>query len=79
MIIPSKVTPYKKSIISRVPLLLDSLKYSDKTPAKLWEEIQNHFEDISEFILAIDIAFVLGSLEYEKEKQVIAYVKTDTM
>lgn len=79
MIIPNKVTTYKKSIISRVPLLLDVLNRSDKSPAKLWEETQSKFEDINEFILAIDVAFVLGAIEYVKEKQVIKYVKTDTM
>lgn len=79
MIIPNKITSYKKSVLSKLPLLLEVLSHSDKTLAELWQEIQNYFEDINEFILTIDVAFVLGVIEYVKEKQVVTYVKADTM
>lgn len=79
MIIPNKVTPYKRSIISKVPIVLKSLQQSEKTPVKLWEEGQSQFEDINEFILTLDVAFVLGVVEYLKGNQVIKYVKADNM
>jgi hypothetical protein len=77
MIIPNKITPYKRSILSRLPLLLEALLDQDKSPARLWEELQNQFEDINEFILTIDVAFVLQTVDYLKDKQVIRYVKAD--
>jgi hypothetical protein len=79
MIVPDKITTYKESIISKVPLVIEGLISCDKNPVALWEEIQNKFVDINEFILTIDVTFSLGTIEYLKDKQVIRYVKADNM
>lgn len=79
MIVPNKITPYKKSIIGKIPIVLEMLKQCAKTPTELWEDTQNQFEDINEFILTLDVAFVLGAIEYLKGNRVIKYVKTDNM
>jgi len=55
------------------------LKQCAKSPTELWEDTQNEFEDINEFILTLDVAFVLGAIEYLKGNRVIKYVKTDNM
>lgn len=79
MIVPDKITPYKESIISKIPLVIEALTLCDKNPVSLWQEIQNKFEDINEFILTLDVAFALGAIVYLKDKQVIKYVKADNM
>ncbi|WP_027364801.1 MULTISPECIES: ABC-three component system middle component 7 [Eubacteriales] len=79
MIVPNKITPYKKSIIGKIPIVLEMLKQCAKSPTELWEDTQNQFEDINEFILTLDVAFVLGAIEYLKGNRVIKYVKTDNM
>ena len=63
MIVPNKITPYKKSIIGKIPIVLEMLKQCAKSPTELWEDTQNQFEDINEFILTLDVAFVLGAIE----------------
>ena len=79
MILPNKITPYKKSILSKIPCVLTVLRQGNKSPVQLWKEIRGEFEDINEYILTMDVAFVLGALEYLKDEQVIRYVKADNM
>lgn len=79
MIIPSKITPYKKSILCKLPYILDKLQQEDEKLVKLWDTTQSYFDDINEFILALDVAFVLGTIEYSKDNGVIKYVKQDNM
>jgi len=70
MIVPSKFTPFNKSILSRLPAVLEALTEEIKV-FDLFKETESNFEDIGEFILAIDSLFVLGRIELEKEKGVI--------
>lgn len=79
MILPDKITTFKESIISKVPVIIEAVAACEKSPVTLWEEIQNKFIDINEYILTIDVAFALGAIEYLKDKQVIKYVKANSM
>lgn len=79
MILPDKITPYKESILSKIPLVIEALMPGEKHPVILWQEIQNKFKDINEFILTIDVAFALGTIEFLRDKQVIKYVKADNL
>ena len=38
MKLPSKVTSYKESVISKFPIVLESLSYSNETPRQLYEK-----------------------------------------
>lgn len=79
MIVPDKITTYKESIISKIPVIIEAIDACERNPVTLWEEIQNRFVDINEYILTIDVAFALGVIEYLKDKQVIKYVKANNM
>ena len=47
---PSKVTPYKESIIAKFPLVLAKLENKDLSPSELYKSVKNHVTDIREFI-----------------------------
>lgn len=74
MIIPNKITPFKESIISKIPCVLSVLRQHNENPVELWEKTQSHFEDINEFILTLDVAFVLGAIEYLEDSEELMYV-----
>lgn len=79
MIIPNKVTPYNKSILSKIPCVLTVLKQENKSPKQLWEEVGSKFEDINEYILTLDVTFFLGAIDYSKDEWVIRYVEANNM
>lgn len=37
--------------------------------------METHFEDLNEYMLALDVLHVLGKIEYNEELQVIQYVE----
>ncbi len=75
MIIPDKITPFKDSIISKLPYVISVLQQKSKSPVELWEITRNQFEDINEYILTLDVAFVLGAVELIKDSGVLKYVE----
>ena len=75
MIIPNKIVPFKGSIISKLPFVINALQQQNENPIELWEKARNQFDDINEYILTLDIAFVLGAVEYIEDSGVLRYVK----
>jgi|GEM_PF-573220 len=74
MILPNKVLRLEDSIIGKTPYLLDALKQHDMSVAELNNTVSNHFEDINEFFITIDVLFVLNSVVLGKENGVLKYV-----
>lgn len=73
MSFPSKFTRFDKSILAKISLLIfddvESITLSDLLKMRL-----EYFEDISEFMLALDVLFALGKIELEEKKGLIRYV-----
>jgi hypothetical protein len=73
MSFPSKFTSFDNSILSKISFLIleevEVISLSDLIHARL-----DKFEDISEFMLAIDVLYVLGKIELEEGEGVIRYV-----
>ncbi|WP_431734624.1 ABC-three component system middle component 7 [Cellulosispirillum alkaliphilum] len=73
MAFPSKFTNLDRSILAKISvLILDDVETI--TLSELINLRLNNFEDISEFMLALDVLFVLEKIELEKDKGVIKYV-----
>lgn len=72
MSFPNKFTTFDKSILAKVSALIiedvDSISLSELIEVRL-----DKFEDISEFMLAIDILYVLGKIELNEEQGIIKY------
>jgi len=73
MITPNKFTTLDQSILSKTRfLLIDGRK--DISLSELKKLTLNKFTDVGEFILALDVLFVLEKIELDNEKGVVRYV-----
>lgn len=70
MIVPNKFTSFSNCVVSRFPCLLEALT-KEITVHDLYKETESSFEDVGEFILALDSLFVLGRIKLDKYKGVI--------
>jgi hypothetical protein len=73
---PSKVTSYKKSVLSKFPIVLNVLEKESKTPIELYKKVKNKVENVAEFIQILDCLFALNMIEMHNGRIVI-YVKTN--
>lgn len=75
MKLPSKVTSYKESVISKFPIVLESLSYSNETPRQLYGKEKQKFNDINEYMEVLDALFLLGKVGYDDVLGELYYVK----
>lgn len=76
MRLPNKVTPYRKSILPKLPLILKELEKGDLTPRVLYEKVKKKFSSINEFIEAMDCLYLLNEVRMNKEG-LLHYAKND--
>lgn len=73
MSFPSKFTNFDRSILAKISILIlddvEAISFSELLNSRL-----DRFEDISEFMLALDVLFILGKVELDEDKGVIKYV-----
>lgn len=69
---PSKVTPYRESIIANFPVILEKVKKKDMSPQELYKSMKNKVTDISEFMDIMDCLYALKKIELDGE--VVHYV-----
>ena len=73
MSFPSKFTSFDNSILAKISYLIledvEMISLSDLIHARL-----DKFEDISEFMLALDVLYVLEKIELDEDKGVVKYV-----
>ncbi len=73
MSFPSKFTSFDRSILAKISMLiLDDIE--SISLLELLESRLDKFEDVSEFMLALDVLFVLEKIELEEGKGMIKYV-----
>lgn len=73
MIFPDKFTPFDKSIVSKVSYLMMD-KGTQISLRQLRDLTSKHFDDATEFILAVDILFLLEVVEFDNETEILNYV-----
>ena len=54
---------------------LEKISDSDFSVIGLYEQVETHFEDLNEYMLALDVLYVLGKIKYNEGLQVIQYVE----
>ena len=74
MRLPSKITPYKASILVKFPHLLKPLEKGALSPSELYNRTKSKLSGIGEFILVLDCLFALGAIEFDSENGVIRHV-----
>lgn len=62
---PSKVTPYKESIIAKFPLILSVIETQGMTPSELYSKVGKKLDGISEFMDILDCLYALNKVDME--------------
>lgn len=75
MILPNKLISFQDCILAKTVYILEKISDSDFSVIGLYEQVEIHFEDLNEYMLALDVLYVLGKIEYNDELQVIQYVE----
>lgn len=64
---PSKVTPYKESIIAKFPVVLGKVETKDMSPSELYKNVKGRVTDIREFMDILDCLYALKKIELNGE------------
>jgi len=74
MRLPNKIISFNKSVISKFPLLLATLKHADMTVSDLYNAVHKTTEDVGDFLEILDCLYALGQIEYDAERGLLRYV-----
>lgn len=75
MKLPNKLFSYNESVISKFPFILEIVSEKENISImELYHSVNIKFEDISEFLQALDCLYALGKLEYYSNLRRISYV-----
>ncbi|WP_373865448.1 ABC-three component system middle component 7 [Sporolactobacillus inulinus] len=67
MRLPSKVTSYKESSLSKFPVILETINKNSMSPYELYEDLKKHFDNIEDFIETLDYLYALNKIFFETE------------
>lgn len=73
MRLPSKVTPYKMSVVAKFPVVLKALRNGATTPIDLYLSLRTNFSSAGDFIMTLDCLYALGAIEYDERSGVMRY------
>lgn len=73
MITPNKVVPLARSALGLARFVIEELPNCESI-LELQERTAKHFESIDQFILTVDLLFVLGRMEVDFETGRVSYV-----
>ena len=75
MKLPSKITSYSESALSKFPQILSKLQNSDIGIYALYEYSKQSFSSIEEYLDTLDYLFALRKVKYDAEREVLCYVE----
>jgi hypothetical protein len=72
LITPNKVITLRESALGRTPIVLRE-KASQENLASLYEKVCKDFESIDQFLLALDVLYLLGKIDVDLSTGVVIY------
>jgi hypothetical protein len=76
MILPNKIVSLEESALSLMPVVLE--RGPSSTPlADLYEEVADSFESVDQFLLTLDLLFILERIDVDLITGVVSYVSRD--
>lgn len=72
MIAPNKVITLRESALGGTPIILRE-KTSQANLVSLYDKVGKEFESIDQFLMAIDILYILGKLDVDLSTGVVNY------
>lgn len=79
MIVPNKVIKFEDSIIGKIQFILKEMKDGKIDIKKIYNNNIKNFEDINDFIIALDVLYILDVIKYNEEEGEYYYVEADFM
>ena len=74
MKLPSKITSYNESVLSRIPIILNILQNADIGVYSLYSATEQYFYGIEEYLDTLDCLFALQKIKYDANREVLCYV-----
>ncbi|WP_373486124.1 ABC-three component system middle component 7 [Acetobacterium malicum] len=71
---PSKVTPFKNSMLSKFTVVLKELQNQDLTPSELYKKVKKKVDGVAELIDILDCLYALGEIDFREGREVLYYV-----
>lgn len=75
MIFPNKLYNFDETTLSKLTLILRLLDKSEMSVTEIFRKLKNKFKNIEEFILAVEILYLLDMIYYDSDWGVLRYVK----
>ncbi len=76
MIVPNKVVPIRKSALGLSALILKEGETNNQIELmRLYQAVANDFESIDQFLLTIDLLYILQRIDVDLITGVVTYVK----
>jgi hypothetical protein len=79
MIVPNKVIKFEDSIIGKIQFILKEMNDGKIDIKKIYYNNIKNFEDINDFIIALDVLYILDVIKYNEEEGEYYYVEADFM
>jgi hypothetical protein len=72
LITPNKVSRLRESALGRTPIILRE-KASQDNLNSLYDKVRKDFESIDQFLLALDVLYLLGKIEVDLLTGMVTY------
>lgn len=79
MILPNKLVSFQNSLLPKTVLIIVELSAKPLSVNELYDKLIKKFEDIDQFILTLDVLYLLDKVRYNEEWEVLEYVENNTM
>lgn len=80
MIFPNKLVLFKDCVLAKTVYILDALTVNESSVEDLFHKTKQYFsDDVNQFILALDVLFMLAVIELDLEKRVVRYVEANSV
>lgn len=78
MITPNKFVSFEKSILNKLDVLM-KLDIKDIEIIELYRRTSKNFDNIDQFIITIDVLYVLGCIDIDFDNRILSYVNRNTL
>ncbi|MEG0693686.1 MAG: hypothetical protein RR444_11480 [Oscillospiraceae bacterium] len=79
MILPNKLITFKESVLAKTVIILDEVATHDIKASELYDRVKDKFEDLNQYIIALDVLFALEKIKINAEARTIEYVESNIM
>lgn len=77
MILPSKLFSYNQSVLPKMVVLIKEIQKQDRGVLELFQQVQDEFDGVDEFVETLDGLYALGKIELDTNRRTLKYVERD--